>query len=38
VWDGSDSSYAWPLWMLVMVLLGLAIVLMVANRPASHDG
>jgi hypothetical protein len=29
---------AWPLWTLAMVLLGLAIVLMVGNRPAEHDG
>jgi hypothetical protein len=29
---------AWPLWTLAMVLLGLAILLMVANRPAGHDG
>jgi hypothetical protein len=30
--------FAWPLWALAMVLLGLAALLMVGNRPASHDG
>jgi hypothetical protein len=37
-WDGSGGRFAWPLWALAMVLVGLATVLMVGNRPASHDG
>jgi len=36
--DGAGGRLAWPLWTLAMVLLGLAIVLMVGNRPADHDG
>jgi hypothetical protein len=36
--DGAGGRLAWPLWTLAMVLLGLAIVLMIGNRPAGHDG
>ena len=36
--DRAGGRLAWPLWTLAMVLLGLAIMLMVGNRPAGHDG
>jgi hypothetical protein len=33
-----DGQLAWGLWALAMILLGFAVVLMLQNRPVSHDG